>query len=73
MGLTQGMLASLVADTAPAELRGTAFGMFNLVTGLATLTASVVASALWEIAGPRATFLAGAAFAAVATIAIPIA
>lgn len=73
MGLTQGMLASLVADTAPAELRGTAFGMFNLVTGLAALAASVVAGALWEFGGPRATFLAGAAFAAVAMIAIPFA
>ncbi len=68
MGLTQGLLAALVADTAPAELRGTAFGMFNLVTGLATLAASIVAGALWDSAGPAATFLAGALFTAVALL-----
>jgi MFS family permease len=62
MGFTQGLLATLIADTAPAELRGTAFGMFNLVTGLALLVASVIAGALWDMAGPRGTFLAGAAF-----------
>jgi MFS family permease len=62
MGFTQGLLATLIADTAPAELRGTAFGMFNLITGLALLVASVVAGALWDVAGPHGTFLAGAAF-----------
>ncbi len=62
MGFTQGLLAALVADTAPAELRGTAFGVFNLVTGLALLLASLIAGALWDAAGPQATFLAGAAF-----------
>lgn len=65
MGLTQGILATLVADTAPNALRGTAFGAFNLVSGLAMLAASVVAGVLWDKAGPQATFLAGAAFAAV--------
>ena len=63
MGLTQGLLAALVADTAPEELRGTAYGMFNLITGLALLAASVIAGGLWDITGPRGTFLAGAAFA----------
>lgn len=62
MGFTQGLLASLIAGTAPAELRGTAFGMFNLVTGVALLVASVVAGALWDVAGPQGTFLAGAGF-----------
>ena len=66
MGLTQGLLAALVADTAPEELRGTAFGMFNLVSGVAMLAASVVAGALWDVAGPSGTFLAGAAFTAIA-------
>lgn len=56
----------LVADTAPPELRGTAFGMFNLTTGLALLVASIVAGALWDAAGPKATFLTGAAFALIA-------
>jgi MFS family permease len=73
MGLTQGLLASLVADTAPAELRGTAFGMFNLVTGIATLLASIIAGALWDAIGPAGTFLAGAAFTAFALAALPIA
>jgi len=63
MGFTQGLLAALVADTAPAELRGTAFGMFNLITGLALLAASVIAGALWDQVGPQGTFLAGAALA----------
>jgi MFS family permease len=63
MGLTQGLLAALVADTAPAELRGTAFGFFNLLGGVAMLAASVVAGALWDIAGPQGTFLTGAGFA----------
>ncbi len=64
MGLTQGLLAALVADTAPAELRGTAFGLFNLVSGVALLAASVVAGALWDAGGPRATFATGAVIAA---------
>ena len=73
MGLTQGLLAALVADTAPEELRGTAFGMFNLVSGVAMLAASVVAGALWDVAGPSGTVLAGAAFSAVALAALPLA
>lgn len=63
MGFTQGLLSTLIAETAPAELRGTAFGMFNLVTGVALLAASIIAGALWDAAGPQGTFLAGAAFA----------
>jgi MFS family permease len=66
MGLTQGLLAALVADSAPPELRGTAFGMFNLLGGIALLAASVIAGALWDVAGPKWTFLAGAAFTALA-------
>jgi len=66
MALTQGLLSKLVADTAPPELRGTAFGVFNLVSGVALLLASVIAGALWSAFGPAATFIAGAAFAAVA-------
>lgn len=65
MGFTQGLLTALVADTAPPELRGTAFGMFNLLTGLALLAASIIAGALWDWIGPQATFLTGAAFTAV--------
>ncbi|MFC2967899.1 MFS transporter [Acidimangrovimonas pyrenivorans] len=68
MGFSQGLLASLVADTAAPELRGTAFGLFNLVTGAAMLAASVLAGALWEWGGPEATFLAGAGFAVLALL-----
>jgi MFS family permease len=71
MGLTQGLLASLVADTAPADLRGTAFGMFNLVTGVATLLASIIAGALWDLVGPLGTFVAGATFAVAALACVP--
>ena len=66
MGLTQGLLATLVADTAPAELRGTAFGVFNLAAGVAVLAASIIAGMLWDAIGPKATFLAGASFTAAA-------
>lgn len=62
MGFTQGLLAALIAETAPAELRGTAFGMFNVVTGAALLVASILAGALWDWTGPQGTFLAGAGF-----------
>jgi len=68
MGFTQGLLSALIADAAPPELRGTAFGLFNLVTGVALLLASVIAGALWDVIGPRGTFLAGAAFAALTLI-----
>ncbi|MDT3684953.1 MAG: MFS transporter [Pseudorhodoplanes sp.] len=68
MGFTQGLFATLVADAAPAELRGTAYGMFNLVTGIAMLAASVVAGALWDLIGPQATFIAGAVFAALTVV-----
>jgi len=68
MGLTQGVLATLVAATAPEDLRGTAFGIFNLVSGAALLVASVLAGALWQTLGPAATFYAGAAFTAVALV-----
>jgi len=70
MGLTQGLLATLVADVAPAELRGTAFGMFNLLGGLSLLGASVLAGALWERIGPQGTFLAGAALTGLALLAL---
>jgi MFS family permease len=72
MGVTQGLLATLVADAVPAELRGTAFGMFNLVTGVALLAASVIAGGLWDVAGPEGTFLASAAFASVALLGLLI-
>lgn len=66
MGFTQGLLAALVADAAGAERRGTAFGVFNFVTGFALLAASVLAGVLWDRGGPRLTFLAGAALTAAA-------
>jgi MFS family permease len=66
MGLTQGLLATLVADTAPEDLRGTAFGIFNAASGVAMLLASVIAGALWDGYGPQVTFLASAGLTGVA-------
>jgi len=66
MGITQGLLATMVADAAPADLRGTAFGFFNLLSGLTMLVASVLAGLLWDRLGPSFTFLAGALFCALA-------
>jgi MFS family permease len=68
MGFTQGLLATLIADTSPPELRGTAYGFFNLLGGIAMLAASVIAGALWDHAGPQGTFLAGATFALAALV-----
>lgn len=62
MGLTQGLLAALVADTTPSSLRGTAFGVFNFASGIAMLIASFLAGWLWDQYGPQATFYAGAGF-----------
>jgi MFS family permease len=64
MGITQGLLAAMVADAAPADLRGTAFGFFNLMSGMAMLAASVIAGLLWDNYGAASTFVAGASFAA---------
>jgi MFS family permease len=66
MAFTQGLFAKLVADTAPVELRGSAFGIFNCVSGGALLLASVIAGGLWSVFGAPATFMAGAAFASLA-------
>jgi MFS family permease len=68
MGLTQGLFAALIADTAPIERRGTAFGLFSLVSGVAMLAASVLAGGLWDRIGAPATFYAGAGFAAMALL-----
>lgn len=64
MGMTQGLLSAMVADATPADLRGTAYGVFHLASGLAMLVASAVAGLLWDAVGPAATFWAGGAFAA---------
>lgn len=66
MGCTQGVVAALVADTAPAELRGTAFGVVNLLGGVMLLAASVLAGLLWDQTGAQGTFLAGAGFSVAA-------
>ncbi|HEX8125881.1 MAG TPA: MFS transporter [Allosphingosinicella sp.] len=70
MGLSQGLLSRLVADRSPPELRGSAFGLFNLASGVAMLAASVTAGLLWDRFGPAATFLAGAGFAVAAAMAL---
>ncbi|MDB5859333.1 MAG: transporter [Ramlibacter sp.] len=72
MAMTQGLLATMVADTAPAQLRGTAFGMFNLASGLALLVASGLAGWLWDRFGAPSAFLAGAAFSALTLAALAV-
>ncbi len=68
MAFTQGLLAAMVTDTTPAELRGTAYGVFNLVCGVAMLIASVIAGLLWDKFGASVTFFTGAAFTTIALI-----
>ncbi len=70
MALTQGLFSKLVADVATDRLRGTAFGVFYLTTGVALLFASVLAGGLWSRVGPAATFYAGAAFAGLAMVGV---
>jgi MFS family permease len=72
MGVTQGLLATMVAQAAPADLRGTAYGLFNLVSGIAMLLASVLAGLLWDRFGASWTFYAGALFCLVALAGLKI-
>jgi len=70
MGITQGLLARMVADVTPADLRGTAYGFFNLMSGLAMLVASVLAGLLWDKLGAAFTFYAGVVFCVIAGVAL---
>ncbi len=72
MGMTQGLLAAMVADHAPEDLRGTAYGFFNLACGVAMLAASVVAGLLWDWLGASFTFYAGAVFCAVTIVGLSL-
>ncbi|MBX9630235.1 MAG: MFS transporter, partial [Burkholderiales bacterium] len=72
MGLTQGLLSALVADAAPSDLRGTAFGVFNLASGAALLIASSLAGLLWTMYGPGLTFVMGAVFTSVAAMGLVV-
>lgn len=73
MGMTQGLFAAMVADNSPPELRGTAYGIFNLLTGFAMLVASIVAGAFWDAIGPAGAFIAWAACAALALLGLMVA
>jgi MFS family permease len=68
MGITQGLLATMVSQAAPAHLRGTAFGLFNLASGIAMLAASVLAGLLWDRVGAATTFYCGAGFSLLALV-----
>lgn len=72
MAFTQGLMATMVTDTTPQELRGTAYGIFNLVCGIAMLVASIIAGILWDKFGASVTFLTGAAFTTIAFISLLI-
>ena len=56
MAATQGLLSASVADAAPEELRGTAFGIYDMSVGLATFVASAAAGALWMVGGSPLAF-----------------
>jgi len=73
MGMTQGLMATMIADTAPEDLRGTAYGFFNLVSGVAMLAASAIAGALWDQLGAAFTFYAGAVFCALTVFGLTLA
>ncbi|CAI0817844.1 MFS transporter [Serratia quinivorans] len=73
MGMTQGLLAAMIANTAPADLRGTAYGMFNLMSGLALLLASLGAGLLWQTWGAASTFYAGAAICVITLVGMRLA
>ncbi|WP_421580605.1 MFS transporter [Shinella sp. M31] len=70
MGLSQGLLATLIADTAPKHLKGTAFGVFNLITGIVVLIGNIAAGWIWDSYGSRATFLTGAALSTVTVLVV---
>jgi MFS family permease len=70
LGMTQGLFSALVADTAPAAMKGTAFGIYNLATGIVLFLASFVAGLLWSRIGPALTFEAGALFTGATLIAL---
>jgi MFS family permease len=70
IGASEGLLSALVADSCPEDLRGTAFGIFNLASGAALLLASIVAGWLWAALGPSSTFIAGAIFAGLSLMGI---
>ncbi|MEP6880984.1 MAG: MFS transporter [Dokdonella sp.] len=72
LGMTQGLLAAMIADTTPAAWRGTGFGVFSLISGIALLIASVAAGALWDLHGSQTTFLVGGAFALLSVCALPL-
>ncbi len=72
LALTQGLLSAMVAAVAPPDLRGTAFGVFSLASGVALIVASALAGLLWDVAGPAWTFYAGAAFTLVAWIGLVV-
>jgi MFS family permease len=72
LGFSQGLLSAFVADTAPEDMRGTAFGLFNLITGGALLIASVIAGWLWHDFGPKSPFVAGAVFSVLAALIMTI-
>jgi MFS family permease len=73
MGLTQGVISTMVADSAPERLRATAFGVLSLVSSVALLAASVLAGLAWDLYGPQATFLGGGLFAVLALVGLMLA
>jgi MFS family permease len=72
LALTQGLTASMVAASAPPERRGTAFGLFNLISGLAMLIGNLGGGLLWDFSGPAVTFTASAIVLGIALLLLPL-
>lgn len=71
-GLTEGVEKALVADLVGAEVRGAAFGWYNLAIGIAAFPASLLFGAIWQWAGAPAAFTFGAAMAVVASLGLAL-
>lgn len=72
MGMTQGLLSTMIAENAPADLRGTAYGFFSLINGLALLISSVLAGFIWDQFGATITFYTGATFCLLALVGLTL-
>lgn len=67
-GLSEGVLRAYVADMAPAQMKGMAFGIYHAVDGVSRLLASVIFGVIWQLVSPIAAFLFGACLALVASL-----
>ncbi|RYD92534.1 MAG: MFS transporter, partial [Sphingomonadales bacterium] len=72
MGFSQGLLGALIAGVTPDALKGSAFGAFNLMTGIVVLVGNTAAGWLWISAGSQAPFLVGAGVSLLAMLLLAV-